>query len=79
MASEKSKWDDVFAAHPDATEIHIGKNENNVEQAFLGRGHALNYAGGKAENTKTIQRPVDKAAQAAAEKAAKEAEAAAKK
>lgn len=73
MSAEKHKG--VFDAHPTAEEIFVGTDKNGSEQPFLARAHALNFAGGDAAKVKTLKRPLDKAAQAAEEKA----EAAAKK
>lgn len=45
MSKEKGKWDSVFEAHPDVTEIFVGKDKEGREQPFLKSGDAVNFAG----------------------------------
>ena len=77
IMAKTNDWADVFDAHPDADTIYVGTNDNNEEQPFLTHGQAEQF-NAKGKTVQTVKRPLDKAAQAAAEKAAKEAEAAEK-
>lgn len=41
----ETKWQNVLDAHPSANEIYIGTNAEGIEQPFLERRHAANFAG----------------------------------
>lgn len=45
MSKVKGKWDSVFEAHPDVTEIFVGKDKEGREQPFFQSGHAIAFAG----------------------------------
>lgn len=70
----KDKWGSVFAAHPEVNEIYIGTNADGIEQPFLERVHAGNFAGSKGK-LETVTRPTEKKeAEPRAKKAAEGAE-----
>ncbi len=72
--AKTNDWADVFDAHKDVDTIYIGTNDRDEQQPFLNHGQAEQFSA-KGKTVEMVKRPLDKAA----EKAAKEAEAAAAK
>jgi hypothetical protein len=58
MATEK--YGSVFAAHPEVNELHVAKDEQGNEQAFIERTHAINFAKGNPDNVEVVKRQTEK-------------------